>query len=185
MSKDGETKTVTYDPSSPLRLEGITIHPGEHFPVDINFVQRSGVTVPNDIKDFNVYIRQLVHENNTKHIYGAYVYGINIAATDNALNKRGQTATNPGISTKPAAFYTVYPNPTSSMLNIRYAGTDNALVEVAVTDVSGKTVYRRSNVPMQNGFVYSIKMSSLPSGTYFIRLADNSGHTDTQKFTKQ
>ncbi len=181
-----ETKTVTYDPATPLRLEGINLHAGEHFPVDLTFTLRSGVTVPFDVKDFNIYIRQLIHEGKKDDIYGVVVYNVNIAATSQGQS-RGTQNTNAGIALPEALspYYSAFPNPVSGTLSIRYSGSIKTQADFTLTDVSGKLIARKSGIMLQPGGTYQMKMGSLPAGIYILRTEDTSGNSDTRKITKE
>lgn len=70
----------------------------------------------------------------------------------------------------PETVYNIYPNPTSSILNIEGAGL-NGTVGIRVLDIQGR------QVQMENlrGPRMSLDMTELSNGIYIIELSDNSG----------
>jgi hypothetical protein len=63
----------------------------------------------------------------------------------------------------------VYPNPADKVLNIAVTGGDKK-IDLAITDVRGMTVFRQS---LDNGSaesIYTVDISTLPGGVYFIQL---------------
>lgn len=182
---NAETKTVTYDPASSLRLEGINLHAGEHFPVDIAFTLRNGVEIPYPIKDFNLCLRQLINEGKGDEVYGAVVYNINIAATAGGRQRGAQQTTGTGIKLQTSPFYTAYPNPVSGTLNIRFSGSSRSIASILVTDITGKVVFSRENVTMLPKSIYGVKMGQFVPGTYFVHITDTSGNVSVQKISKE
>ena len=67
----------------------------------------------------------------------------------------------------------LYPNPTTSILNI----AANGVKEVSVLDINGRTVMTEQNVN-------SIDMSELANGVYFVRVITNDG-VATEKIVKK
>jgi hypothetical protein len=75
--------------------------------------------------------------------------------------------------------FTLYPNPNSGTFNIiGYIDTKNNEANAEVTDVTGRTVYTTS-LKINNGKInQQINLgSSLPAGTYIIRITSNSNKT--------
>ena len=67
----------------------------------------------------------------------------------------------------------LYPNPTTSILNI----AANGVKEVSVLDINGRTVMTEQNVN-------SIDLSELANGVYFVRVITNDG-VATEKIVKK
>ena len=67
--------------------------------------------------------------------------------------------------------FSIYPNPTNSVINVQVAG-NNSVLDIQVTDVLGNVLISTKEK--------NIDVSTLPSGIYFVRLG-----TATQKFIKQ
>jgi hypothetical protein len=184
MSANPETKTVTCDPSSPLRLEGITLHPGEHFPVDVTFVPRSGVTVPFDVSDFKIAIRQIIRDGKRSWVYGAVVYSVNIAASDTPQQRRTPQAET-GSKPEESPYYAVYPNPVSGSLTIRYSGMKNTSANHSLTDIAGRLLISRHDISMQPGSAYYLKMNALPPGAYLLSIEDADGNRSSHQLIKE
>ena len=83
--------------------------------------------------------------------------------------------TNPLLGVNDTALQNVniYPNPTSSILNVSNA--ENANIEIY--DVLGKLIFSRSNI----SFDEKINVSKFQSGTYFIKIAKDN-QVSTEKF---
>jgi hypothetical protein len=74
--------------------------------------------------------------------------------------------------------FSFYPNPTSSVLNIKHT----ELIESAnIIDITGKVVFNTSNI---NKNQYTIDVADLTSGIYFVQVVSN-GVPQVQKFIKQ
>ena len=72
----------------------------------------------------------------------------------------------------------IYPNPTSSMLNLSISQfEDLKMQDVEVTNILGEIVIHNSSLITHN---LALDVSGLPAGVYFVRLG-----TATQKFIKQ
>lgn len=73
----------------------------------------------------------------------------------------------------------LYPNPTTGKFSVTFS---KALknVGISITDVNGKEVLHLKG----NGYKIDFNLSSIPAGTYFIRIND-SGNIITKKVVKQ
>jgi photosystem II stability/assembly factor-like uncharacterized protein len=71
---------------------------------------------------------------------------------------------------------TIYPNPTSAILNIE---SKDPLSMAQVFDINGREVLMERSVTNQ------INISELSAGTYFIRVYDNAGRFATRQFVKK
>jgi len=68
---------------------------------------------------------------------------------------------------------TTFPNPTSNNVTVQYHSPKNVLVEVHLTDISGRIIHRYE-VNANNGINnLEIKMADLTSGTYFLSLSNS------------
>lgn len=179
-SKDDIAKTVTYNPAHPLRLEGIVLQANEHLPVYITFSMISGVSVPYEISDFRVFIRQLLPA--TGKVCGAVSYDINIGATPGY--KHAQTGAGPAPAVE-IPRYSVYPNPTTGMLNIRYIGTKGTTASMTISDITGAVLLRKEGVPLQANGAYQMDMKTIASGVYVLKIEDASGNSVVRKIVKE
>ena len=77
--------------------------------------------------------------------------------------------------------FTVYPNPSSDVVNINVAATADINGVVRIMDVAGKTVYQQNmSVAQGQQVTKAIDVSALNSGMYFVSITSNNG-TSTQK----
>lgn len=68
----------------------------------------------------------------------------------------------------------VYPNPTSSNVNISYKLENASMIDITVYDMTGRAVYYSSLGKRQAGnHTESVDLSSIPTGTFLIRLSYN------------
>jgi len=73
-------------------------------------------------------------------------------------------------------FYSVYPNPTNGNLNIKLSNAKSTqLITVEVYDIIGKMIVKKSLVYNPNEDTNSIDISSLPAGSYLLKLASFDG----------
>lgn len=91
-----------------------------------------------------------------------------LAIDDLAINGGFQ-----GIEDVREANVAIYPNPTTSILNINAEGVQ----EVSVLDMNGRTIMSEQNAN-------TIDMSELANGVYFVRVITNNG-VSTQKIVKK
>jgi len=67
--------------------------------------------------------------------------------------------------------FTVYPNPTTANeLNIRYQSNENSLTKVQVFDLNGRQVMRQQRRATIGQQIFSIDITSLIQGIYFVEL---------------
>lgn len=74
--------------------------------------------------------------------------------------------------------FSFYPNPTSSVLNIKSV---DAIESAKVIDITGKVLFNTTNI---NSNQHKIDVAELNAGVYFIQLSSK-GTTSIQKFIKQ
>lgn len=77
----------------------------------------------------------------------------------------------------------VYPNPTSNELNVKFSDANQQKGQLQVLDISGRLVKEKQFVINDYNLVYNV--SSLNSGIYFMKLLYKNGTTNTFKFIKQ
>lgn len=176
-----ETKSVTYDPSTPLRLDGISLAPGERFTVGIMFQLRDN-TVPFNIDDKHIYVRQLTTDSLGDHVYGNVSYDIHID-TDNPDNGLKPTLWRTA-SVAPAQNFAVYPNPANDVVNLYYSGAENVTIDIEVTDITGRHIYNAKAVSFENGRTLGINIASNTPGVYIVHLKNGKGLNESYRLTK-
>ncbi len=70
----------------------------------------------------------------------------------------------------------IFPNPTSGILTIRYEDTANPVRDIFVFNILGQRV-QKINVPDAQSDYYSVDLTGLPKGIYFVRCNFASGST--------
>lgn len=79
----------------------------------------------------------------------------------------------------------IYPNPASSMVNIRVDAPQNDKLSVLVRDISGRLVIQQESSVTTGSNTISLAIASLPAGTYTVNLVCANGCDVTGKFVKQ
>ncbi len=76
----------------------------------------------------------------------------------------------------------VYPNPANEKLNIDFGKLDFTNAELYVKDISGRTVFKRTEIIQNN---LSVDISSLSKGVYVANIINGDKNIYTKKFVKQ
>jgi hypothetical protein len=80
--------------------------------------------------------------------------------------------------------YTIYPNPVSDNVNISYFGDEDRVVNLSVSDLSGKILVDEKDITIANGDSHAVNIASLLPGSYFVTIRDNKGNVRTSKVVK-
>lgn len=83
-----------------------------------------------------------------------------------------------GLKEKDMTLFSIYPNPTNELLNIRLHSNVVMEFELSIYSLVGAEVAHYKNTTEQ------INVSALPSGTYFLQLKTSEGLTYQQNFVK-
>lgn len=135
--------------------------------------------------------------NHNVNIWEAGVYYINYVLADPSGNKAAMVTRpvfvnyppncqNTYLSTSSLSLseaVNVFPNPTAGKVKVSYALVNNEVVNVVVTDMTGRTVATVNNLKGGLGFT-EIDLSKFGSGIYNITLTNN-GQTTTKKVVVQ
>jgi len=183
-SMDQENNTVTYDPSTPLRLDSITLDSGTHYYADLTFTLRDNITIAVPAIQ-KIHFQQLYNNNGHECTYGEVSYRVHIEDTTAEKNNNGQRQSpKPIVKTESSNYYTVYPNPAYDVLYISWLGDKQSSVNVTILDMTGRLIIRQDNVIMQNGTPAQINIENLVPGMYLINLQDVNGFRKTYKISK-
>ncbi len=98
--------------------------------------------------------------------------------TTNSIEFRGTTSYAGVNQQKNNNPLSIYPNPTTNVLNINLGDYNNA--QIQVLDITGKTIFNTNTTNTTN----SINVSSFNKGVYFIKITTNN-KTITKQFVKQ
>lgn len=79
--------------------------------------------------------------------------------------------------------FTVYPNPSKDILNIKNPSTAISNVYISIHDILGKLVKSENNIAIEPNV--SLNISDLQNGLYFLTIEDKAGFNQTLKFIKQ
>ncbi len=97
--------------------------------------------------------------------------GINTAANDEIFN---------------TSEINVYPNPCSGTLTFDCSNSNNqSSVEIRITDLMGRIVYRESNCDVQFNPSHKVDISAIQSGIYLASVTDINNNTVTKRIIKQ
>ena len=167
------TEAQTAVVSSMFLMEDISVSVAAPFEISID-----GDTYSNEatiaVNDFASNDILYVRYNPTEE--GTHSGTVNlVSGTNTATITLNGTATTVGISENSGRSFSIYPNPTSTILNVEADGYDN----LQIVNAFGQTVYA-ADITGQ----LKIDVSGLSNGVYFIRL-NNAEGTTTQKFIKR
>jgi hypothetical protein len=91
-----------------------------------------------------------------------------------------------GLKTTTLSINSVYPNPTSNVLNLVIASPSDKLLSIRVMDINGKVVVQNSRNVVSGDNVLQLNIKALAKGTYSIQAICNEGcETKSQIFVKQ
>lgn len=66
----------------------------------------------------------------------------------------------------------LYPNPTHQILNVKFTTSNNGTISLSITDILGRLIKTENRNIVNGENVLSINVSSLNSGTYFLKVND-------------
>lgn len=69
----------------------------------------------------------------------------------------------------------VYPNPSSGLFNISWAGNYQGDINMKVSDITGKIVMTESLIKNSSGFIHKLDLSGLSKGVYFLDALTSKG----------
>lgn len=107
----------------------------------------------------------------SNHKYILYFDGLrNTKAIFNAsFNRSDATGGNNTVS--------IYPNPVSDKVNIKFFNTSDSKYQYALYDVVGKLIRTETLSVSPVSFLFNINMASLASGTYYMRIVNDKGES--------
>jgi uncharacterized repeat protein (TIGR01451 family) len=103
---------------------------------------------------------------NTAHIYFDYADPI----VTNTVLTTVSTPTGIGNAEAHRNTMLVHPSPTTGPFNIRWLGEATSNMHIEFTDAIGRTVLQRSIPALQHAQDLPFDLSSLPAGSYFVRM---------------
>jgi len=82
-----------------------------------------------------------------------------------------------GVPENEAEGFSVYPNPSTGIINLKFENTPNSPTEIKVLDMAGRLVYK---IPLSGQNALTIDLTHLPKGNYIINTT-----TDGKDFTQK
>lgn len=80
--------------------------------------------------------------------------------------------------------FTVYPNPTTDILNISVLTQEESDLEFEITNVAGMIVFQKTERFGLNSFEQQLNISSFPAGIYFFSVSSKQGRSRSVKIVK-
>ncbi len=80
----------------------------------------------------------------------------------------------------------VYPNPAKNIVTVKISLANSINIKLAVTDMSGKTIFTKSVLAGNGETIVQVDASRLSTGSYFIKIiSDNGKENVVKKFVKE
>ncbi|MDX1438996.1 MAG: choice-of-anchor B family protein, partial [Rubricoccaceae bacterium] len=112
-----------------------------------------------------------------------YVYGGDFDGTLSVLQFQTPVANEPGATSNENMLVSVYPNPSTGEVRVRYELGEAMHSRLAVYDLLGREIASLADGEQQAGtHILPFETTDLPSGVYVIRL-DAGGRTETQRLS--
>jgi PKD repeat protein len=117
---------------------------------------------------------------NPSHTYATEkAYNVTLVVTDGntCVDSASQQITTENVSVGEVAGLNkleVFPNPTTSTINLKLDWQGNGPLKLTVTDITGKTVLQ-DNILDNGAMQHTLNLQNLPSGTYLLRLQADGG----------
>ena len=77
--------------------------------------------------------------------------------------------------------FSLYPSPASDVMNVRYEGTSNAMLQLSIRDLQGRLVSTSAEAQLSGGNLYELNVSDLSSGSYILE-AISDGYRSVRQF---
>lgn len=100
--------------------------------------------------------------------YNVDIYLVKINAQGTLTTGTVELSENSNIS--------IYPNPNTGIFEIQYETETNAPLEVLLSDMTGRVIYKETATILNNHYKKNMDVSSMPKGIYFLSLINNDGH---------
>lgn len=82
------------------------------------------------------------------------------------------------------ATLSISPNPAKNGVNVRYTNGDLDMLNLILSDMQGKTLFKKKVLFENGSFTEWIPLDNFPIGTYLLNITDYEGYTYTQKVLK-
>jgi hypothetical protein len=95
----------------------------------------------------------------------------------------GRPTIKPTTENKQGQIYSLHPNPNDGNITLVQSIADTATVQVDVTDIMGRSVYKEEIVFREGN--YRLNLNKIASGMYIANIIDSKGRRFIFKFVKQ
>jgi ribosomal protein L14 len=114
---------------------------------------------------------------------GEYVFELKVTDNNGATSVKAITVTVQNKSGQ-GAFFIIYPNPTSDVLNMKYVETVNGKIRVSIYDMSRKLIRDEIIDKNQVTLTKTIDVSLLEAGVYLIEIISSDNERIVKQFVK-
>jgi hypothetical protein len=180
----GTTPTKYMFPDNPILTSSSAWNEttANHTPGDRRYIQSSGGYTLNHLDTFTITYATIAHptvgDYNIDNLVLPRINEVRLAYTDSIAD--GNTYFNPvGIADVTTTALRTYPNPVSNELTIDLNEFQQS--QIQLIDLNGRVVFTQNSI--KNTPTYSIDMSHLPNGVYFLHVVSNHKRV-TQKVIK-
>lgn len=151
--------------------------------ISIYHLKKTGASTgtPNELMSAHAYKGEAIHNPGAKTLYVLSEIGWSVNST---INKEvASTRIDPEIFSEKNV--NIYPNPFSNNLTFEYETISNqSSVDITITDLMGKTVFRQTMNDIQYNPKLKIDLSSIKPGIYLASLTDNNYKTISKRIIK-
>ena len=89
------------------------------------------------------------------------------------------------IKTIPTQSFSVFPNPSTGLLNIQYFSSQKWTIQFSISDNTGRVLYKKEQDLKQSDGAVTIDLSNFPNGIYLLTaLNKDSGYRFSEKIIK-
>lgn len=164
-------KTVTFNGTNEIRLDGILFPPNFQYPVEIDFALKPGVD-GTEMRTEYVYFQQFFNTQQGPKLRGNFEFIVTYDGEEAPSGAyRAEGTDNGEQAVKNQRDVKVFPNPTSSTLSFELPSVvENA--EIILVDVSGQVVAKQS---LKDQRSTRMDVKSLATGIYIYRISTSTG----------
>jgi len=174
ISVDGKNKSIVYTGNGKIILKGIPLHANEKVTLRVGVI-----LLQQPLSNQYFYIRQLLDSTG---IETSIPYG-NISFLIPACPNNCTLISNSNKNSLASAI-NVFPNPTSNILTILYAGHDENNLSFSLTDLWGQSILKQNGINVTYGSENNLQLTFLNDGVYFLRVTDKFNNSTVIKVIK-
>ncbi len=162
---DPVAKTVTFNGTNEVRLDGILFPANYQYPVEIEFALKPGVD-GTEMRTEYVYFQQFLNTQQGPKMHGSFEFILTYDGEEAPVGAYRAEGTNSVKQVAKVHDVKVFPNPTSATLNFEFPAVAETGTIVLV-DISGHVVAEQA---IKNQKTSSFDVKSLAPGVYIYRI---------------